>query len=129
MKYRNIVRNDDGTYNIVWFSSAGIDINKNKIPANNYVTGQEGIAKSLTQWLAVIKGELWYSINYGLPLLDKIRNKAVYDAYIIETITSHPEVKTIKQFVSNVENNVYTYNCTIISIFDEEFNLNSQANI
>lgn len=137
------IRTDLLTYSIGTTTTTIFDTNNKKsgqftveqllpvyaIKASDYVTGQEGIAKSLTQWLAVIKGELWYSINYGLPLLDKIRNKAVYDAYIIETITSHPEVKTIKQFVSSVENNVYTYNCTIISIFDEEFNLNSQANI
>ena len=129
MKYRNMIRNADGTYNIVWFGSAGLDDNGHKIPAENYVTGQEGVAKSLTQWLAVLKGELWYSINFGLPALDKVRNKAIYDAYIIKVISSHYEVRTIKEYTSKVENGVYSFDCIIISIFDEEFSINSQANI
>lgn len=129
MKYRNIVKNDDGTYNIVWFGSCGLNQDGTKKPADNYVTGQEGVAKSLTQWLAVIKGELWYSINYGFPLTDKIRNKATYDAYTIQLISSHPEVDRITKYSSVVKNGVYTFSCTILSIFGEEFSISSEANI
>lgn len=99
------------------------------LKADNYVEGQEGIAKSLTQRLAVIKGELWYDINYGLPLLDKIKNKAIFDAYIIKTINAHQEVKNIKEYVSEVNNGIYTYTATIISIYGDEFELSSQSNI
>lgn len=95
----------------------------------NYVDKQEGVAKSLTQRLAVIKNELWYDINYGLPLIDKIKNKAVFDAYIIKTINAHQEVKKIKEYISSVDHGVYTYKCTAISIFDEEFDIGSEINI
>ena len=99
------------------------------IKAPDYVDEQDGIAKSLIQRLSVIKNELWYNINYGFPLLDKVKNKAVFDAYTIKTINAHQEVKKIKEFNSTVENKVYTVECKIISIFGDEFDLNYQTNV
>ena len=99
------------------------------IKAPDYVEYQEGIAKSLIQRLSVIKNELWYNINYGFPLLDKVRNKAVFDAYTIKTINAHQEVKKISEFKSSVINRVYEVECKIISIYGDEFDLSYQSNV
>ena len=37
----------------------------------NYGKEKEAIIDSLTQRLSVIKGELWYNVSAGLPLLEK----------------------------------------------------------
>ena len=128
MKYRNIEINPDGTYNIVWFKSKGIS-EGNKIESENYVDGSEGIAKSLVQHLSVIKNELWYNTDYGLPLCDKIKNKAVIDASIINIIERHIEVKSILTYKSYVDKNVYYFDSKILSIYGDEINLSSQYEI
>lgn len=108
MKCRKITDNKK----IIWFGSAGKDENNKKIPYENYSTEQEGVKDSLTQRLSVIKGELWYNLNAGIPLLDKNSSDVVYDSYISSTIMKHPMVLSIKKFVSVVEN--HKYRCSII---------------
>lgn len=123
MKCRNIIRNDDGTYNIVWFKRYG----ENQV-AENYVERQEAVAKSLVQRLAVIKSELWYNINYGLPLFDKIRNKAIIDAAIINIITGHEGVRDIINYTSSVDQKSHTYSfkADISTVYDENISVSSE---
>lgn len=70
---------------------------------DNYSSGVEGISYSLIQRLGVIKNELWYNINYGLPLIDKVKNKATMDAYIISVITNHAEIEQLVKYTSRIE--------------------------
>ena len=85
--------------------------------ANSFVYQQEGVAADLTQRLSVLKNELWYQINYGLPLLDKIKSKAVIDASVLDIITSHPNVVRVSKFESQVLNRKYSCKATIESEF------------
>lgn len=75
---------------------------------------QEGVACSLTQRLSLIKGELWYQINTGLPLFDKQATSTSFDSWIIQTIMQHPDVVSIKTFNSSVEK--HKYHCVVIVI-------------
>ena len=77
---------------------------------DNYAKEQEGVATSLTQRLSVIKNELWYDYNYGVPLFDKVKSKAFIDSYLISTILKHPDVTQLIDFTSNVDKN--SYSCT-----------------
>ena len=130
MKCRNIVKQQDGSYNIVWFGSAGKDPETgNKISAENYVAdGSEMVSKSLTARLAVIQGELWYNINYGLPLFSKIRNKAINDAAIVNIINAHPAVKSIINYKSSVDQKSHTYSfyVDINTVYNETINISSE---
>lgn len=95
----------------------------------SYAEYQEGVASSLIQRLSVIKGELWYQINYGLPLFDKIKSKGIYDSTIIGIITNHPDVTDIEEFNSYVEKNVYYFNAKINTIYKESLELSSNYNL
>lgn len=90
---------------------------------SNYETGADGVADSLIQALSVIKGELWYRLNYGLPLFDKIRGTALLDMEILAIITNTPGVSTVSSFSSSVKNHTYTFSCQIQSIYGESFEL------
>lgn len=121
MKCRALVKDKNtGKQNIVWFGSYGIDKFGNKLPYKNYATEQEGVAASLIQRLSVIKGELWYKASYGLPLMEKIKNKGIYDSIIVDIITSHPNVVKIIEFNSRVNNRQYELEFTVYTTFKEE---------
>lgn len=87
---------------------------------NNYVSDTDAIVASLTQRLSVLKGELWYQVNYGLPLTDKIRSTKIFDAVICDIITSHPGVTGIVKFSSNIENHTYRFNAEILTIYGDQ---------
>ena len=96
-------KNDDGTAKFV------NPQNKH----DNYSDGREAVADSLTQRLSVLQKELWYSVNYGLPLFDKT-NKYALDGRIVSIVTSHPDVISIDKFESKLVDK--TYKCSMIII-------------
>lgn len=91
-----------------------------KFAGNNYVSDTDAIVASLTQRLSVLKGELWYQVNYGLPLTDKIRSTKIFDAVICDIITSHPGVTGIIKFSSTIENHTYRFNAEILTIYGDQ---------
>lgn len=126
MKCRRI-NPDNGM--IVWFGVK--DVIQNEAGENqaifqdetnkhaNYATGSEGVANSLKQRLSVLKHELWYDYNKGMPLPDKARSKAIIDAYIIQTILEHPDVIDIEGFESEQERNNYTCYFVVNTIYGQ----------
>ena len=126
MKCRRI-NPDNGM--IVWFGVK--DVIRNEAGENqaifqdktnkhaNYATGSEGVANSLRQRLSVLKHELWYDYNRGMPLPDKARSKAIVDAYIIQTILEHPDVIDIEGFESEQERNNYTCYFVVNTIYGQ----------
>ena len=95
----------------------------------SYAEYQEGVASSLIQRLSIIKGELWYQINYGLPLFDKVKSKGIYDSTIIGIISNHPDVTDIETFNSYVVKNVYYFDAKINTIYNESLELSSNYNL
>lgn len=85
----------------------------------NYVEDTDAVVVSLIQRLSVIKGELWWQVNYGVPLTDKVRGTTLYDMVITDIITSHPGVASIQSYSSNLVGHTYTYTCTIKTIFGD----------
>lgn len=77
---------------------------------DNYAEKQEGVATSLQQRLSVLKGELWYQVNYGLPLFDKNKSKTILDSYIASIIMAHPDIVSILEFNSEKNDN-HVYSC------------------
>lgn len=90
----------------------------------NYSIKQEGVKDSLIQRLSVLKGELWYKYSYGLPLLDKIRNKGIYDAIILDIINDHPDVTGVSIFKSTLINHTYNFSFTATTIYNSDINTN-----
>lgn len=86
---------------------------------DNYADKAEAVTNSLRQWLSVIKHELWYDYEYGIPLIDKVRSKAVIDAYIVEKIMQHPDVIDITDFESRQTNNFYTCYFIVNTIYGQ----------
>ena len=85
----------------------------------NYSDKKEAVKDSLTQRLSVIKNELWYDYQYGLPLTDKVRNKAIMDAYVIKIILAHPDVLDIEGFESIQEKNNYSCYFIVNTIYGQ----------
>lgn len=104
----------DENGNIVWFGSIGKNEDGTSKFINNkkssYAEENEGIKSSLIQRLSVIRGELWYNVNKGIPLLEKQRSRGIIDSYIISTVLEHPDVISIIEFDSYIENN-HIYKC------------------
>lgn len=106
---------------IIWF---GKDLDRKVdgqyVNADNYAENSDAVVASLTQRLSVIKGELWYQINYGIPLTDNITRAALFDSIIADIITSHPGVTEITEFTSKIVSRTYYYDCKIKTIFNDE---------
>ena len=108
---KDVIRNEAGENQAIFQDK----INKHA----NYATGSEGVANSLRQRLSVLKHELWYDYNRGMPLPDKARSKAIVDAYIIQTILEHPDVIDIEGFESEQERNNYTCYFIVNTIYGQ----------
>ena len=116
--------------NIVWFKSYGIEEDgKAKKVKENFVENEEAVAQSLKQKLSVIQGELWYHINYGLPLYNKVKSKGVLDAVILGILEDHPSVKKIINFKSSIVNHKYTFTFTVNTIYNKEIILEDSKTI
>ena len=121
MRYRRVIRDND-INNIVWFGSYGVNYDGTAKFAGpgrhaNFSSEQVGVKDSLTQQLNTIEGELWYAINFGIPLMDNFTSKSELDTEIMSMILSHPEVQTILSFNSKVNGRSYTCNAEIQSTF------------
>ena len=92
----------------------------------NYSTGAKGVKDALIPRLSVIKGELWYKSSYGLPLMDKIKSKGIYDSIIVRYITDYTDVTNLEEFSSNLNEHVYTFDCKINTIYGEKINLTNE---
>ena len=110
---------------VVWFGSTGKNedgtakfYNTNNIH-DNFSDKQQSVVDSLTQRLSVLKKELWYDYNYGMPLLEKQKSKLSLDSFIGTTILSHPDVRSIISFNSKVVNKKYMCDIKILSTFGE----------
>ena len=116
--------------NIVWCKSYGIDEDgKAKKVDENFVENEKAVAQSLKQKLSVIQGELWYHINYGLPLYNKVKSKGVLDAVILGILEDHPSVKKIINFKSSIVNHKYTFTFTVNTIYNKEIILEDSKTI
>lgn len=105
--------------NIIWFGSAGRDSLGKKIAENNYSYEKEAVAQSLRQKLSIIKGELWFNTNLGIPLLDTNKKDVVLDSYISSILMSQPDVISIKKFVSKQINHKYTCSFIVQTIYGD----------
>ena len=96
------------------------------IPAEkNYAGLQEGTAYSLIQRLSVLKNELWWQINYGIPLLEKVKNKNIFDSVIINIILNHPDVTNILYLNSFIKENQYYFEVKVSTIYSEDILLSN----
>ena len=136
MRCRRIIKQPNGTYYLVWFGCKSTTLqtddkicgapytyahkseffNENN-KHDNYSSGQQGLTYSLIQRLSVLQHELWYDYENGMPIIDKTKSKAVIDAYVIKTILNHPDVISIEEFESNIEQHSYSCNVKINSVF------------
>ena len=138
MRCRKIVE-ENGIKNIVWFGSYGknqdgtakfagevtSDVNKqygyeDNGKHENYSIEEQAICDSITQQLSIIRGELWYNINKGLPIFDKVKRKGFIDSYVVETTLNTKDVKSITSFKSEIENNHhYKANLNVLTKYGE----------
>lgn len=94
--------------NVVYFGSYGKNEDGTAMKADNFSSNNQAVADSLTQRLSVIKSELWYAVDYGVPLLDKLRSKLQVDFVVADMIERHPDVVNIEEFISEVVDHKYT---------------------
>lgn len=122
MKTRRLV-DDNNRKNIVWFGSYGKNDDgtakfaKSNDKHANYADNTEGVASGLTQRLSIMKGELWYAINTGIPLLEKQVSKGVLDAFVVKTVLEYPDVREILLFESQKLEHEYKVRLKVQSVF------------
>lgn len=123
MRTRRISRFADEN-RVVWFGSYGMNTDGTAMFVNEYDTHdnfsseKEMVADSLTQYLSVIKGEIWYAINYGLPLIDNL-SKIEMDVEVADIVMSHPYVENIDLFESTLDKLHYSCHMTLKTTFGE----------
>lgn len=111
------------TNHLVWFGSYGKNDDGTAKFYNpddkhdNYGDNQQGLCDDLVQRLSIIQTELWYAVEYGLPLFNKITKKAELDIEVLDIINSHPDVYSIVDFESETRGRTYTATATIQSIY------------
>lgn len=89
-----------------YFDSIFIDKNNeisDKENACAYAIGAEAVRQYLLQHLQVIKNELWYNYEYGLPLFQKGLTKAMIDAEVALIISECADVEAIETFKSSID--------------------------
>ena len=86
---------------------------------DNFAKDFDGTYDSLIQHLSIMKGELWFSANYGLPLLEKVKNKLIIDASLGMIITSIESVESLQSIVSKIFEHKYTADVRIKTIYGE----------
>lgn len=70
-----------------------------------YAKDAEAVRQYLLQHLAVMKHELWYNYEYGLPILQTGVTKAMIDAEVAMIISECPHVEHIEEFESHIDDN------------------------
>lgn len=110
-------------------NAAGVLSITNKPLSYNYSEDSQAVADSLTQRLSVIKGELWYQVNYGLPLTEKQRGTNVLDLVIGDIISSHPGVASLDSYKSKLVGHTYYYDCQIMSVFGETLSVTNNLTV
>lgn len=75
---------------------------------DNFASGNEMVRDSLIQRLSVIRHELWYDYQFGMPLVDSDIAQVQIDSFVMQTITAHQDVVAIKTFKSRVEGRHYS---------------------
>lgn len=98
----------------------------NQTIKSDYSEKQEGVRDSLIARLDLIKGELWYRSSYGLPLLEKVKSKGIYDSIIVGYITDHPDVVNIESFSSKVNGHSYEFECVINTVYNEQITVSNK---
>lgn len=78
---------------------------------DNFASGNTWVKDSLVQRLSVIKHELWYNYQYGMPLVDDGTARVTIDAFVMETIQNHEDVLEITSFSSRIEG--HEYHCDV----------------
>lgn len=95
-------------------------------PVANYAEDTDAVVASLIQRLSIIKGELWYQVNYGLPLTEKQTGVNVFDLIIADIISSHPGVASLDKYTSKITGHTYYYSCQITSIFGDTLTISNE---
>jgi len=89
------------------------------ITAINYVEEADAITSALRQKLSVIKGELWFNRSFGIPLIDKVKSKAIFDTYTMSIVNKQTGINNIKKFESTVERHDYHLNIELQSVYGD----------
>ena len=120
MRVRRIVDEQAGTIRrraVVWFGSYGtntdgtakfVDLNNKH---DNFSSKNTMVRDCLIQRLSIIKHELWYNYQYGMPLVDDDTAKVTIDTFVMKTIQEHQDVLEITKFTSWLDK--HNYHCDV----------------
>lgn len=122
MKCRRL-KKVDNVHHLVWFGSYGKNQDGTAMFYNpndkhdNYGDEQQGLADDLVQRLSIIQNELWYAVEYGLPLFSNITKEAELDIEVLEIINSHENVQSVLEFDSWINKHSYHARMKVQSTF------------
>lgn len=106
--------------NLMFAKTTDVTPYKSKYATSYLYDSKEAIASNLITKLSIIRGELWYNKTYGLPLLDKIKNKWIMDAEIVDIILSESGVSAITSLDSALtKEGVYTAEIKVSTIYGD----------
>ena len=91
---------------------------------DSYSEDANAVVQYMIQHLSIMKNELWYDFQYGLPLLSKGVTKAMIDSEAISIIYSNPDVAELESFssvISNVNGSMnYSASFSVITIYGKQ---------
>lgn len=102
---------------VVWFGSYGTNTDGTARFYNpddkhdNFAEGNTFVRDSLIQRLSVIRHELWFNYQYGMPLVDDETSRVMIDAFVMETVQNHEDVIEVTSFSSYIKG--HDYHCSI----------------
>lgn len=86
--------------------------------ASSFAENKQAVRESLQQRLSVIKHELWFDDQFGLPLVDK-PSKLDIDFDVIDIVNQTEGVFEIIKFQSSVSGRNYSAEITVSTIYGE----------
>lgn len=103
MRCRKLNRSQSGKSDVIWFGSYG----KNPDGTAKFVDDHESyssekqyVADAIQQKLSIIQGELFFDMQHGLPLLDKVKDKILIDVAMSSIILKNEHVLAIEKLDS-----------------------------
>lgn len=115
MKVRAVEKNSSGS--VEWRLGQGY---------TTYIDAQKAIEQDIYCALNEFKFDCFWDLNSGIDWRSRLglkNQKQLLDNDVIEVIKSREGVLDVQDFVSYVNDRVYSCQCTVYTIYSENFNL------
>lgn len=119
----SIIYVNNNNYQVRFNAGNNVDVDEvwmcSSIKNVDFVENEKAVASALIQKLSICKGELWFAINYGLPLFEKTTSRGIFDSRIALITSKQTGVLEIQSFSSKVEKTNYYASMNIKTLYGD----------